>query len=692
MDNQRLHDKKISLTQVVAVQQKNVTITDLYLDNDYITEDQEESNVNDEDDNDQVKQDYDLDNIHAREQLVDDDLDTTSDSQEDENVENVDIEDEIPTTISKHSPVSKKTKSTEEHILSKKFIQLSTSPEKQQQKSSNQTRSKDMNIDDLKKVPIFLAKDDKAFGNMLNKVLESNNTSPNKLEDYRLMTILIYRIKHSEILLHLWTTYRRSGSGLLKTYHARNELGPLFWPKPIKYMVKVTVRFGTEEHDACLAYVESRLVELEKMSQESHTQLKFQINRLSSIYSSTVRQVMDTFVEQQLTSLRMKIEHKVELLHYDYDEHILQLEYLEQQPTEVQIQLAKELCTAKQQEELSKYTSELLDQHIIHHNASSTFDRLPIDHVLLFDSITDTNIRQQFYVQYRQVIEQSKTDMFTLYTKLATTQKQRYQNQYNDKMKQILQEQKLTNKMNDLIERRTNLISLVNEAIVQLVRLVLRNQFFIYKNKLYQQVYGNASESLIIIPLVCIYLFYGQSTSLIQTLRNNKNEAFGRYHDDFILIWNISKDQYQLLSNEIMIHQQHPNISPFSISMGTKIRLLDLELAHNHGRLLTKIYHDTKTDQYDLPNKFHYGTSQPSSLLKLALKHAVHCCSQEKYFQDERHHIELCHLIRGFSSDFINKYIVEFYDEFKIKINMNHRNNSIPYDSLRQHVLGNYKQ
>ncbi len=73
---------------------------------------------------------------------------------------------------------------------------------------------------------------------------------------------------------------------------------------------------------------------------------------------------------------------------------------------------------------------------------------------------------------------------------------------------------------------------LTNETILQLVRLVLQNQFFIYDNKLYQQMYGSPSGSLLTIPLACIFVFYGQSSfpsSFIHTSINNKNELFGRY-------------------------------------------------------------------------------------------------------------------------------------------------------------------
>jgi hypothetical protein len=130
------------------------------------------------------------------------------------------------------------------------------------------------------------------------------------------------------------------------------------------------------------------------------------------------------------------------------------------------------------------------------------------------------------------------------------------------------------------------------------------------------------------------------------------------------------------------------------ITIGTTVHLLDLELEHDkkEGHLHTKIYRDPKTDEYELPHKFEYHASQPSSLFKAALKHAVQCCSNEKDFEDERRHLRLSHLIRGFSSGFIDQCIHEFYDELGIKTGTYILYPIIPYQTLRQHVLNNYEQ
>ncbi|CAF2907418.1 unnamed protein product [Rotaria sp. Silwood2] len=426
-------------------------------------------NEDDEDDNNIVKQDYDIDSIYVAERPIEDDLDAISDDNEDNSdMDNMEIDDELLVAAMKNSSTSNRTKSIEEHALSQKLSQLSTSVNNEQKKESNKKVPKKVEIDGLKQIPKYLMKSDKSFENMLTTVLVRNTAtatlSPNKLDNYRAIAILIHRIKYIEILYSLWKVYLQSGLGQLKSHYTRNEPGPQLWVKPVQSMVKVTVRSGTEEHQACLAYVERRLDDLNKARLKSYADLQIQKICLPP-NSIIIQQAIEKFIEDNLICLRKKIEYKIQLVQYDFDERILQLDYLKQNPTEAQIQLAEEFCTAKQQQELTKCTLELLEKQITHYMSSFNFDHLPIAHVPLFDSIRNIDIQQQFYAQYRQVIEETKTDMLTLYTQSASEQKKRYQNQYNDNKKEmrqdqrfLLYEQNLTMKMIELIEQCTHII------------------------------------------------------------------------------------------------------------------------------------------------------------------------------------------------------------------------------------------
>lgn len=65
------------------------------------------------------------------------------------------------------------------------------------------------------------------------------------------------------------------------------------------------------------------------------------------------------------------------------------------------------------------------------------------------------------------------------------------------------------------------------DIILQLVDLVLKNQFCVYNNGLYQQIHGGASGLPLTMLLTYVNLFYGQHSELMKTIKE-KDEFFGR--------------------------------------------------------------------------------------------------------------------------------------------------------------------
>ena len=51
----------------------------------------------------------------------------------------------------------------------------------------------------------------------------------------------------------------------------------------------------------------------------------------------TIQKFIETYIEQNLHSLRMEIEHQVELIHYDYHIRALKLEYCRHKPNQYQV-------------------------------------------------------------------------------------------------------------------------------------------------------------------------------------------------------------------------------------------------------------------------------------------------------------------------------------------------------------------
>jgi hypothetical protein len=118
------------------------------------------------------------------------------------------------------------------------------------------------------------------------------------------------------------------------------------------------------------------------------------------------------------------------------------------------------LCKLKRHQELTKYEVNLLKEKISTYLPSHPFEReSSITQSSLIDRISTPKIRQQLYTQYKNVAEQARNNMMTVYMKCAEEQKQQCQIQYDMKLKEIYDiektlpsYQRLTKTMWDLIE------------------------------------------------------------------------------------------------------------------------------------------------------------------------------------------------------------------------------------------------
>ena len=156
------------------------------------------------------------------------------------------------------------------------------------------------------------------------------------------------------------------------------------------------------------------------------------------------------------------------------------------------------------------------------------------------------------------------------------------------------------------------------------------------------------------------------------------------------LTWNESKDQLCTMLNIPSNEQQYEHIQIIS-SIGQKVHFLNVELSHDKGILRTKVYHNLGTDEHELPDKFEYGENKPSKLIQAAVIDAVRCCSAEDDFHEELRHLRHCHLLRGFSAQFVRQNMIEFFVQFHVG-KMCNGVITVPYDDLRQRVLEHHQQ
>ncbi|CAF1434591.1 unnamed protein product [Adineta steineri] len=198
------------------------------------------------------------------------------------------------------------------------------------------------------------------------------------------------------------------------------------------------------------------------------------------------------------------------------------------------------------------------------------------------------------------------------------------------------------------------------DTILQLVRLVLDNQYFVYNYKFYKQTQGGASGSLLTIPFVHIYLFYWQH-DLLNELRSILTMANTQFPQP---IWNITE-------------------------IGSTIHFRDIKISNHNGVLQTNVYHECMYHEPVLPPSLDLLQLPIQrnvwSWLRKSIFKAIRYCSTEYSFKNELTHIGIILNIHGFSDETFTQGHEEVIEDFGVII----RNGIafVPtYDTMRRYL------
>ena len=227
----------------------------------------------------------------------------------------------------------------EEEDLSQKMSQLST----------DTTNNKECLMKEIK-IPDYLTKGNKPFQQIMHQALSNINITmamldddddrTHKLEELQKIAILIYQIMLIQTYQLLWAAYLQSGMGQLiisseTTLSYSTTLS--IWPKEIKSMVLLSKNVDkTNENASCSKLVNDHLNELDHQLKQYQMELNMKANHFPG-YTLSIQTLMETYIEQNLHSLRMEIEHKVELVYFDYHIQALKLEYYRHNPNDYQV-------------------------------------------------------------------------------------------------------------------------------------------------------------------------------------------------------------------------------------------------------------------------------------------------------------------------------------------------------------------
>ena len=195
---------------------------------------------------------------------------------------------------------------------------------------------------ELQKIPHYLTKKNQAFQQMIGEALSTGaipRTNKNR-EDLRKLALVMYRQSFIGIVSNLWTTYLKSGLGKLfdqSNEHPAYPSNLRIWPKDLKQIIQQFVRLNqSNENETRRSFVTGYLSMLDDQLKQYHSELNKQKLRLPSC-TLAVQEIMETYIKENLSPIRMDIEHQIELINYDYHIRALKVQYYQQSSNEDQV-------------------------------------------------------------------------------------------------------------------------------------------------------------------------------------------------------------------------------------------------------------------------------------------------------------------------------------------------------------------
>lgn len=209
--------------------------------------------------------------------------------------------------------------------------------------ATNERSSMIQNLqNEINKIPNYLTKRNEPFKEMMSKVLSTIGmvTTNNHRKELRKMIMLIYKIMVTQNYHLLWSTYLKSGMGQLITPSEKSfnySVVLPIWPKETKLLLQKSIHFNqTNENEMHMTFVNNLINELNDQLKQYETDLNERKNRFSH-YTFTIQEIIDKYLEQNLSGLRREIEHQVKLIYYDYHIEALKRAYEQHNPNQYQV-------------------------------------------------------------------------------------------------------------------------------------------------------------------------------------------------------------------------------------------------------------------------------------------------------------------------------------------------------------------
>ncbi|CAF1346300.1 unnamed protein product [Rotaria sordida] len=386
----------------------------------------------------------------------------------------------------------------QEQILSQKLSQLSTKdkyPNEQQRDEDYDTvrnnkrslstpsspemvlkKMREWNeIDNEKKEDHQMSDYFERLNDMFDKIM-MNHMIKNRIilsiDDLRQLAILKHRIAMIELDKKLWMFYLKLGTGQCTTSeNNKTKVDRNIWPMAVKKLCPPTPNTVpiNKEQNKQNSYEMTVHQHLEELNEKLELYFMEYYEKKNDLINFTdeMEQIIETFVYQySIVPFEMKLNYNIKTLEYNYDDQLLENEYLQQKPTENQKRITKRLYQLRYAYIEAKQGFIQLKQLILHNKPTQFIHSkaLSIRSTMMSNSTPDASIFQQQIDQEEKELQQKMTDLMAEYIGKAENKILEYRNLFHKEIDRISMYDKDTSEgfsteLMNLIHRRINIMN-----------------------------------------------------------------------------------------------------------------------------------------------------------------------------------------------------------------------------------------
>ncbi|CAF4455542.1 unnamed protein product [Rotaria socialis] len=261
-------------------------------------------------------------------------------------------------------------------------------------------------------------REDQEIDSIFNKFImdhKNKHTILMSMEDIRTLMILKHRIATSHMEKRQWMIYLKSGTGQWATKESvKTHVDKRVWPLQVKKLI--TEKMATlntyeihNEYTLGEMIVNQHLQELNQKIEE-YAMIFNTMKTVCFGWTDNMDEIIDTFVQQHsIVPFAVKLNYKLTLWEYDYDDQLLQREYFRCQPTAYQIEMARLLQNLKFN--YLQATQELIEikkRVLCHRPTSPMLSNIVSSSISLIPTNIDRTVDEQVHKQQQEITESLK--------------------------------------------------------------------------------------------------------------------------------------------------------------------------------------------------------------------------------------------------------------------------------------------